>query len=387
MVILIISVLTAGFSSYLDIRIDNSVRTRQLITPCQIVSSIEITSNAELAEDSSSGVGTRNDPYIIENKVIDSLDCVRISNTNAFFIIRNSRFSNGLYDNPGIVIIDFVNVEHGKIENCYIHGGEVGVSFRAVRDCHVNNCMIYDAYDGVLIDNSENSTIANSKSFGNTIGMMITNAQHCDIINNSIYSNSERGIYIEAFSENITIAGNNIGWNTNANLLDNGISTSFEKGFTFGNAWSDCNESEDYRIQGSGNTTDYFAELLLDATRPTLSGPPDTIVDIESDGETITWTAADKYHHQYQLSTEGGRIDGGIWNGDPIVFDLSTLDVGNYVLTLTVSDGAGNVASDVVTVSVISFILGGIGTELVLLASGVTVVCFLIVILIIKKIP
>lgn len=387
MLVLAILVLTASVSNSPNLSSDYSGDVTRLMTTSQYEQSIEITSNAELAEQSSSGVGTRNDPYIIENKVINAIDCVRISDTNAFFVIRNSEFSNGPYDIPGLTIIEFVNVEHGAIENCYIHGGEVGISFSGVSDCHVSNCVIYDAYDGILLDNSDNCTIADSRSFGNTMGVMLANADYCDIINNSIYSNNERGIYLEAFSENTTIARNEIGWNTNVNLLDNGVNTAFDDGILFGNAWSDYNESEDYIIPGSGGSIDLFADLLIDISRPTVIGPPDTVVDVESNDETLTWSATDYYHHQYQISIEGARIDGGIWDGGPITFDLSTLNVGTYVLTLTASDGAGNVATDEVTVSVISFILGGIGTELVMLASGVTVVCFIVIIIVIKRLP
>lgn len=360
----------------------NSIR---LLTTSQSDGAIEMTSNAEMAQESSSGVGTRNDPYIIENKVINSLDCVRISNTDAFFVIRNSEFSNGLYDNPGIVIIEFVNVEHGTIENCYIHGGDIGISFRGATDCHIVNSETYEAYDGILFDNSNNCTVVGSTSFGNAIGVMLANADYCDIINNSVYSNSARGIHLEAFSENNTIAGNEIGWNIDMNLLDNGVNTVFEDGIVFGNRWSDFNSSELYNIPGSGGTTDYFADLLIDISNPTLVGLQDTVVDVESTYEPLTWTATDYYHHQYQISIDGILEETGIWDGRPITFDLSSLNVGSYVIQLRVIDGAGNSASDAVSVTVISFILGGIGTELVMLASGATVVCFVIIVVVIKR--
>jgi hypothetical protein len=99
----------------------------------------------------------------------------------------------------------------------------------------------------------------------------------------------------------------------------------------------------------------------------------------------MTWTASDEFHFQYSIYVNDEFADGGIWDGRSVSFSLDYLTVGTYSIVLNVTDGAGNVGSDEVVVSVISFILGGIGTELVMLASGVTVVCFLVIILVIKR--
>jgi len=353
------------------------------MTSSQLDDPIQITNNAELAEQSSSGVGTRSDPYIIEDKMIDSAYSIQVSGTSAFFVIRDSEFVHYPGTRP---VIEFVNVENGIIENCYVRGGNVGISFRDVTDCSIINCVTYDAFDGILIDNSNNCTVANCSIFGNTYGVISVNADYCDIINNSLYSNTNIGLQLEPFCENNTVAGNNFGWNRFMNLADYGANNVFDDGVV-GNAWSDYNSSEDYIIPGTGGSTDFFATLLTDTVNPTLFGRLDTVVDVESNEEVLTWMATDDFHYQYHISIDGDLVEDGMWDGRPITYDVSNLGVGTYFVNITVIDAVGNADTDEVTVSVISFILGGIGTELVMIASGVTVVCFVVIILIIKRLP
>ncbi|MGY5860633.1 MAG: right-handed parallel beta-helix repeat-containing protein [Candidatus Thorarchaeota archaeon] len=385
--ILAIFVMTASVSNSPNLSSDYQDGAVHLMITGQLNDPIEITNNVELAERSSSGVGTRSDPYILEDLTINSTHCLQIRNTNAFFTIRDSTFTYYPTTRGGIYVVDFVNVEHGTIENCYIRGGDVGISFRNAIDCTIRSCITFDAHDGILLDNSDSCIIIDCKSFSNIIGVMLASSDNCGVINNSFYSNTNRGLQLEAFSENNTIAGNEIGWNVNVNLLDNGINTAFDDGVTFGNAWSDYNSSEDYAIQGTGGSTDIFASLLTDEVRPAVTEVLDKVVDIESIDETITWTASDNFHHQYLIAIDGALVYHESWDGGPITFSVGDLRVGTYFIELTVIDGAGNVQTDEVTLSVISFILGGIGTELVMLASGITVVCFVAIILIAKKIP
>ena len=216
---------------------------------------------------------------------------------------------------------------------------------------------------------------------------MIVNSDFCNIINNSIYSNSERGVHVEVFCENNTIAGNVIGWNINLNAIDNGVNTTFTDGVNFGNEWADYVPTENYTIQGTGNSTDTFATLLTDSLRPIINEIPDFVLDVESNGETLTWTPNDRFHVRYQVFLNNYPLELGNWDGREITISLDDLELGTQTILINVIDGAGNVGTDEVEIIVISFLLGGIGTELVMLASGVTVAVFLIIVLIIKKMP
>ena len=361
----------------------------RILSISQLDSPIEIASNAELAEQSSAGVGTRNDPYIIEEKSINAMNSLYIHDTTAFFVVRNSEFTFEIGVLTGVAqfTVLFERVEHGIIENCYVRGGDVAIEIRSSVDCSIINCTTYDAYDGILLDSSNNSTIVNCNSFSNSIGIMIVNSDFCNIINNSIYSNSERGVHVEVFCENNTIAGNVIGWNINLNAIDNGVNTTFTDGVNFGNEWSDYVPTENYTIQGTGNSTDTFASLLIDSFRPIINEIRDFVLDIESNGETLTWTPNDRFHVRYQVFLNNYPLELGNWDGREITISLDDLELGTQTILINVIDGAGNVGTDEVEIIVISFLLGGIGTELVMLASGVTVAVFLIIVLIIKKMP
>lgn len=350
---------------------------------------IVISGNAELAEQSSAGVGTRSDPYIIEGKTINASNCVNIYDTTAFFVIRDSEF---IHDATEFVhgetsSVLFFNVENGIIENCNIRGGDVSIEIRRSTDCSIIESTVYDAYSGILLDSSNNSTISNCSIFGNYNGVMIITSNDCNIIGSSIYSNSQQGLYVSIFSENNTIAGNYIGWNTFLNAQDNGVNTTFTNGIMFGNEWSDYNPIENYSIPGSGNSIDPFATQLTDSEIPIINDASDLIVEVDIDGNTITWFPSDRFHFRYQIFVNNYPMDVGTWDGSAITFSLDGLDIGTHVILIHVIDGAGNVGTDEVVVSVMSFILGGIGTELVMQASGVTVVIFLLVVIIIKRFP
>ena len=362
--------------------------TSTLVIPSQVYDDpIVITSNAELAALSSAGVGTRSDPYIIEDLDIASANCLTVVQTTAFFVIRDSIFTQRSSGVGSIETVSFSQVEHGTIEGCYVRGGDSAISISTSSDCVIIDCMTFGAYDGILLDSSTNCTIVDSTIFGNSIGAMLVSSSSCKIINNSLYGNSERGVHIGVLCENNTIAGNKIGWNTNSNAIDNGNNTVFTDGIVSGNEWADFNESEDYQIQGSGSSTDQFASRLADDDIPLLYDRLDFVVDVENTGETITWTVSDDFHYRYEIYVDDELLVSELWDGGSVTLGLDQFGVGIYTLTLSVFDGAGNEATDEVIMSVISFVLGGIGTELVMLASGVTFVCFIAIILVIKRYP
>ncbi|MCK5389607.1 MAG: right-handed parallel beta-helix repeat-containing protein [Candidatus Thorarchaeota archaeon] len=370
--------------------VEEPIGPTRILNTSQTDPRIVISSNIELAEQSSAGVGTRSDPYIIEGKTINSsLPCVSIYDTTAFFVIRDSEFiheaSESVYGE--ISTIHLSRIEHGIIENCHIRGGDVGIEIRESTDCSIIDSIIYDAYNGIVLDSSNNNTIVNCSIFSNTMGVMILTSNFCNIIGSSIYSNSQQGVYVSIFSENNTIAGNSIGWNAFQNAQDNGVNTTFTDSIRFGNEWSNYNASENYAIPGSGNSIDTFASQLTDSARPIINELPDLVIEFDIDGNTLTWVPSDRFHNGYQIHLNNFPVEIGTWDGNAITFSLDGLDIGTHVIILYVMDGAGNVASDEVVMSVMSFILGGIGTELVMLASGVTVVIFLLVIIIIKKFP
>lgn len=385
--LLLLFISSVGFSTTAHSFSINSNLSIRTMIPSQTDTPIEIGSNPELAELSTAGVGTRSDPYIIEGKRITSVNCLYIHDTTGFFVVRDSEFIYMPNQQTilGSAVVRLERVEHGVIENCYVRGGDIAIEIRASTDCTIRDCSSFDSYAGILLDSSDNCTIVDCSIYSNIIGTRIFSTDSCNIINNSIYSNSQYGVHVYAFSENNTIFGNLIGWNAVHNAVDDGDNTEFTDSVSTGNEWSDYNSSVVYSIHGSGISTDLYATQLTDETRPTVLGDFDLVIDIESSGETITWTASDTFHSHYEIYINDELVEDRTWDGRTIEFSLEDLNLGTYTIDLNVTDGAGNVGRDVVVVSVISFILGGIGTELVMLASGVTVVCFVVIILFVKR--
>jgi parallel beta-helix repeat protein len=122
--------------------------------------------NFTVANGVTSGSGTENDPYIIENW--DTSE-ITIEDTDAYFVIRN----------------------------CYVHDSPFGITFRNVRNGKIDNATLDDTQGGIQFYYSHNNVIANSAIERNDIGIIISasNCNHienCTINNNLIY-----GVYIE----------------------------------------------------------------------------------------------------------------------------------------------------------------------------------------------
>ena len=124
----------------------------------------------------------------------------------------------------------------------------------------------------------------------------------------------------------------------------------------------------------------------MDINAPTIVDLRDIVIDVESTSEYITWTCSDSFPDRYEIFIDDNLEIQDLWDGEKVTFRIDQLPEGVYDVTLNVTDAAGNTRSGIVIVTVISYMLGGIGTELVMLASGVTLVVFLVIILIVKKV-
>ena len=190
LLLLFVSALGFGSTTH-SFSINSNQSTRTMIVS-QVDVPIEIGSNAELAQLSSAGVGTRNDPYIIEGKMITGRNCVYIHDTTSSFILRDSEFTFNatVITGTGTSVIRLENVEDAVIENCYVRGGDIAIELRVATNCSIINCVTFDAFRGILLDSSTNCTVIECTSFSNSIGTMIVNSDSCYIINNSkFYSN------------------------------------------------------------------------------------------------------------------------------------------------------------------------------------------------------
>jgi parallel beta-helix repeat protein len=344
-------------------------------------------SNADFALFGATGVGTRSEPYRIENLQISYTEtCILVQDTTAYFVISNCKFqSNGT--EPAVL---FSNVENGRVDNCEFTEGASGIKLYDSIDCSIANSTFYGCSNGIRLTSSANSSVIGNEIHNNNRGVLVENSQFCEILDNSIYSNWQYGIEITFSASNNTIYGNSIGWNVisgenEVNAIDSGFDNAFDDGVSIGNYWDDYNSSEPYIISGTGSSIDDFAQLLEDNVNPALVPLNDIAIDVNSEGNSITWQTYDLFPKSYTIRQNTVIATSAIWDGGEVTFDLDHLSVGTYEISISVVDGAGNSATDTISVTVVEFILGGLGTELVMIASGITLVVFLAMIVLVKK--
>jgi parallel beta-helix repeat protein len=358
---------------------------QNLSIPSQTTTPITIVGNIELSQRSTGGVGTRSEPYLISSQSIISSGyyCISVQNTTAFFTVRNCDLKSAMTGSSSIL---FNNVENGMVENCLVRGGSGGASLSNCTDCIIKESTFFDCTAGISITRSDNCTILDCNAYVNEWGIQINSSNGSLVTNSSIYSNSNFGVRIDAYSDGTMIYRNNIGWN-GLNAYNDGENTEFTNGINIGNAWSDYNDSEVYEVPGFYPTTDSFASLLTDTESPIINSPFDKVFDVESNGETLTWAASDDFVFSYVLRINDVPQNAELWDGREITISLDSLPAGSHTLVMTVRDAAGNNASDEVIVTAVSFMFGGLGTELVIWGSVVTVAFFILIVIIIKKMP
>jgi hypothetical protein len=169
------------------------------------------------------------------------------------------------------------------------------------------------------------------------------------------------------------------------NALDTGEDNYFDDNISIGNYWSDFNETESYVIPGTANSIDSFAQLLEDDVTPVIVPNYDTAINVDIVGNTLTWLAYDVFPKNYMILENNLERVISVWTGGEVSYGLDHLEIGSYSIAVIVTDGAGNEAIDEIIVSVVSFILGGIGTLEVMIASGITVASFVIVVILSKR--
>lgn len=376
----VVSVLVASNNSSLKSIIINPTRENTL-AQYQTSEPLLIESDADFALLGATGDGTLSDPFTFENlQISNTSSCILVSDTTAYFVISNCKLESV----NAFPVIQFDNVENGQVEQCEVAGVAAGVDIMASSDCSVVESTFIACWDALMLRQSTRLLV-----FGNTIrsnqrGILFQQSNHCDILNNTIYANFDLGLQIDINSYNNTVLENSIGWN-NRNAFDAGVNNTFDDGSSIGNSWSDFNESETYQILGNGGSIDAYGQIWVDNVIPQVIPLSDIAIDVETVDNELTWVVYDQYLVSYEVQELEMTTTSGIWIEGDITYGLDHLRVGTHSITLLLYDAAGNEASDEILVTVMSFLLGGIGTELVMIASGITVACFVVIILLIKR--
>lgn len=132
------------------------------------------------------GSGTYDNPYIIENLVIDAYSeiGIEIHNTKAYLIIRNCTIENGsTNENDGIYLDTCANV--------------------TITDNELDN-----NWNGIYIGSSNNLTVSNNTcSHNDNKGIQVYLSKYTFVLENDCYNNEDYGIFLMG-SDNNTISNN-----------------------------------------------------------------------------------------------------------------------------------------------------------------------------------
>ncbi|MFX1344643.1 MAG: right-handed parallel beta-helix repeat-containing protein [Promethearchaeota archaeon] len=164
-----------------------------------------------------SGLGTKSDPYIINDISISGYmrneHCLEIRNSEAFFVINNSRFWKMWGGYHGLV---FSNVTNGLvINNDILDTSETnsrGIHMSDISNVSLKNNQVYDihSYDGIRIENGDRISLINNKVYNTGgVGFDLVNMNNCTISNNEIYTNDHGGFNLINCNEN-NVSKNNI---------------------------------------------------------------------------------------------------------------------------------------------------------------------------------
>ncbi len=352
----------------------------------QKVDSIHIRNNADFELVGATGSGTPLEPYILENLEINSSrTCILVEDTTAHFSISNCILES--YD--GWFAVQFINVVNGRVVGCDCRRFG-GITIADSADITIEDTTVCGSSIGIYLNRVENSSIRGCTMFYNYWGIQLVRTNNSQMQENTIYGNWHNGFTIDDSSSNNTVYGNFIGWNNAANLewsnaIDNGYNNIFDDGISIGNSWSDYDGSGAYVISGIGNSLDSFPQLFEDNVPPSITHSADTIIDIDSVGNILTWVTHDEYPHAYRIREDDRDLPMTPWIGGNVTFSLDRLEQGPHEINITLYDGAGNEAADGVLILVLYSYLGGFGTELVMFASGITLTIFIAIIILIRK--
>ena len=135
----------------------------------------------------------------------------------------------------------------------------------------------------------------------------------------------------------------------------------------------------------NNNASSTVMVLVVDTINPVINSLEDIQFTIGTTGQSLTWTLQDTNPFSYEVVIDLVSVASGTWNstGETVTITLDTLIVGTHFITITITDLAGNEASDVVIVSVLPadtefplFLVLGIG-----IGCGALIVIIVFVIL------
>ncbi len=270
----------------------------------------------------------------------------RSSNTN----ITN----NHIYAGNGVGIhldtaADYCNVTHNRISNMSSYGIH---AYQGDDHAIMFNNVTCTFGDGIRLTTSDSNTITNNQiSISNKTGIYIDGSDLNNVSSNHVWYCQDYGIFSDATSSANILYDNSIGWNTQ-NAWDDAATTPNAWSYgTQGNHWANWTVTP-HPIPGLAGNSDAFADLLSDPTAPSVSDEEDFAFFEGTTGNIVSWTFYDEYLVTYTLIVNDVEYTTNYTCCNYAEFNVDEAPVGEYNLTLVVTDAAGNNGSDQVIMTV-----------------------------------
>ncbi len=174
---------TTGKDNYSNVweknNIEKAIKSRLRISYSPIIS---INNNSALAEVSSYGNGSRENPYIIKDKIINGSGgeyCLLFNNISAFFRVFNCSLFNAIHG------IYFNNVSNGHIED---------------------NQIFENIVSGIYLNHAQNNTFDKNSVFQNFNGLEFFNSSFNEVFSNNLWISS--GLALVVISQSFGVLFN-----------------------------------------------------------------------------------------------------------------------------------------------------------------------------------
>lgn len=151
------------------------------------------------------GSGTSNDPYIIEDVLIDGLDggyCVSIYNSDVHFILRKCMLYN-VGSTIDYAPITLWNTNNGRIIDNTLEDGQTGIYLEDSANNNISNNILNDLVYGIHLENSRYNTISNNDLETHTMAVFLKYSNNNNISLNNLIDINGDGLHLSSSDHNI----------------------------------------------------------------------------------------------------------------------------------------------------------------------------------------
>jgi parallel beta-helix repeat protein len=225
-----------------------------------------------------SGSGTLNDPYIIENWIIDAgYDDygIKIHGTTRAVLIRNVMISGAA---KSAIYLSYV--KNASIENCMIEGNWVGATLSFSSLNRIEGCTFADNTDGIRFYFSSKNQILENTFEDNEAAIWLDASDTNELLRNYI-ADGYTGVYLNLESEGNVIVGNAFVNNIRHAYTDDPNTWDLDGRGNYWDGFSAIDADEDgiwdapYRISNDGDQDNYPLK-----THPLVPAPPPASCDV-----------------------------------------------------------------------------------------------------------